>query len=90
MNDVDGIGCQRYSMLRDQIYASSEFTVIKDNLTATVIPLITSHTGLNLSAYEEALELCLFLNDAWTDGYDFKVFDFSLELQNNCFKVLES
>ena len=43
-----------------------------------------------MTTYEETLEFCKFLQDAWMDGYDFKTFNYTPELQSACLKYLQS
>ena len=36
------------------------------------------------------MEFCRFVDDAWMDGYDFRTFTYSPELESTCHKYLQS
>ena len=72
MLDFEGLGCPRYSQLVSRLNSSFEYTQFKQALTIELNPIINQHTKLNLkNSYADTLELCQFLEDAWTDGYSF-------------------
>ncbi len=43
----------------------------------TDLPIINKLTNANLSNFEQAFEFCKFIDDAWTDGFDFKGFEYN-------------
>ncbi|CDW86221.1 histidine acid phosphatase family protein [Stylonychia lemnae] len=90
MNDYNGLGCKRYSQLRELSHQSEEFETIKNNLTQQYLQYLSDHTSEPIKTYDDALELCQFIYDAWIDGYDFSKFEYDDKLKNVCQKFMES
>ena len=91
MNDINGAGCKKYRDIRDALkITSSEYLLVKDTVSFNLNPLLSNLTSVPLTTYEDGLELCHFLEDAWVDGYDFTTFNYTVELQEICQKYFKS
>lgn len=81
MNDINGAGCKMYREIRDTLKNSStEYLLVKDTVAFNLNPVLSNTTGIPLTTYEDGLELCHFIEDAWVDGYDFTTFNYTVEL----------
>ena len=69
MNDVNGAGCPKYQALRSAVRNSTEYLSFKNAMMIELNKTISDLTGISLQSYEETLELCRFLENAWYDGF---------------------
>jgi hypothetical protein len=74
---IDGVGCPRYAQIRDRLRESDEYYQFKQALVIELNPIILKATKTyDFKTYEDALEFCHFLEDAWYDGFTLRDLDY--------------